>query len=280
MKVKRSSLIYVHLQSNWCLRCLSTTMTPQQTQDEKYTQLFVFGSMYSRLVDSRVGTSLGQKFTGTCPNGADLTQRWVTRTDTWTQMDAHYSPADIYQMSVPSWHYTWAEGMQPACSFSVKAAQCYSSTKLKEKAPQVSAHAKYLTPTNAHKTEFICSLFQVQGSAETILRIQAQETNSALLSILFPFHATLPATGLSGTNVHLVQTGKHKGHLTRALQVCREHRPLATVDAISESCFPANTSFETSSKELFHHEVLQWAGKSYKTDLFEGYQYSVLHHHQ
>lgn len=91
---------------------------------------------------------------------------------------------------------------------------------------------------------------------QTILCIQAQETNSALLSILFPFHTILPATGLSGTNVHLVQTGKHKGHLTSTLQVCREHKPLATVDAILESCFPANTSFETSSKELFHHKVL------------------------
>lgn len=138
MKVQGSSLIYVHLQYIWCLRRLSTTTTPQQAQDEKYTQLFVFGSMYSSLVDGHVGTSLGQKFTGTCPNWADLTQCWVTRTDTWTQMDAHYSPADICQMSVPSWHYTWADGMQPACSFSLKAAQpcpTLQSNKIKRENP-------------------------------------------------------------------------------------------------------------------------------------------------
>lgn len=56
--------------------------------------------------------------------------------------------------------------MQPACSYSLKAAQRYSTTKLKEKTPQVSAHAKCLTPRNAHKTQCICSLFQIQGSAD------------------------------------------------------------------------------------------------------------------
>lgn len=112
---------------------------------------------------------------------------------------------------------------------------------------------------DGHTIQFICSLFQVQESEETILCTQAHKTSNALLSILSPFppfYATLPATGLSGTNLHLVQTGKHKEHLTRALQVFREHKPLDTVNAVSESYFPANASSETSLKELFHHEVL------------------------
>lgn len=42
------------------------------------------------------------------------------------------------------------------------------------------------------------------------------------------------------TTIHLLHPEEHKGHLSRALQLCRKHKLLATAAEISESNPPAN----------------------------------------